>query len=348
MKRFIAACLCALVGFTFCSCSNSNKIKHKYISQEIESVNYNNVSARTCNVWLDNNGVYYCSHDFFFNVYSITSKGRSRIRSLSYGCDLISLDGKLYMYESKAGTKFNFIEYDLIKETSTVIATIKAEIIEYYYVTDDYLYVVSRTSESLQNNLVIYSLNTKKTIKTVENIFSCGIVGDELLYVMNCANKYEIHKYNSLSDTSTSIGSFEYKLNEYEELESSDVNYTSNKIVFRYHKYDGKTETSKLVIYQLDDGAIIEFEPTNYISNIIAYDRYAFIVTIKNNNPNNVDYTSTLYRLNLDTLEFYEISTFNDHIDLFVTSDEDVYVMSNKIYDLTYYDINGTNTKIIQ
>ena len=340
-------CLLFLCGALFSCRANKLTYTKPTLSSYNNKFNYNNLSAGTNNIFIDDEGVYYNDKELFqryYRVFSITEDGVTPLFfEKGYLQSVPQKKGdKLYVLIHRYNDSHNtyLMEYDYSTKSQKTVATIPDYWIDKFYVVDNVAYYTT-TSE---NKLCIVNLGTSEILTIKDKINTCGIVDNHLRYVI-CENSYcSIYEYNVDSQVSVLIGEFDYT--QYDFLSRcSRANFTKDAIIFM----SNNLEIGPL-FYWLDRNEIEQYNPASGIlTEAIAYEEYLFFVIDENDLRDDRDYTThTVYRLCIDTIEVEAIAQFYGAVYIYVMSDVDVFVHHDFAKQITHYNItDGTSEKIL-
>jgi len=335
-----------LVGYIV-SCFLDNQILNEDMSF---SLNYNNISAGYSSYWVANSRVYFSDNvGYLYPYYEITKEGKEKIAFVggpsSHGIQ--TYGDKVYIYDI-SGDKVRIREYlaSTRTKTSTIIANKLSEgtgKILQCFVIERYAYVL--THEDSVKTLIKISLDTKSFEEICSDIISVGVMNGSVVYLTEKENVYNVFKYDPETLSSTLIGEF------YSDIYTLglfvDGNYTSNSIILFDTDYE--KNTSKILLYNLEDNTLKDFTVDFIVSSMIAYENNAFcVVTTEFHDEDSGKDKNVLYKMDIDRGTFEKLDDIEGMVDLFVTSDDDVFVSSSSFNGLRHYRGNGEYTQAIK
>ncbi len=299
-----------------------------YIPQNNIHQNYNNLYGGT-RFWLTEEAAYYMySPGFTAQYYEQTSYGKRRIMS-SDSTDyakLLECDNILYMLDHTSDFRYRFHTYDL--QTREHKELVDLENSANFFVLDNCVYfIIQPTDTDLRVQLDVLSLDTLEKHTICQSIVTAGVVDGKPAYITQAdalGTKHIFHLYDPISQRVEKTIELPYDI-----YSSPDYSFTSEYLVA---SMEGENGGSKVISYNLRTNEITEHTYNEYIRYIVAYERYAFISTSEKN----------IYRINLWDGSFEKITDNDEQMQIFVTSDEDVYVVSNGTGNVYHYNVDGS------
>ncbi len=328
MKRNMLGVFLIVLTILLSSCS-----KNTFVPQQNINYNYNNLNT-TANFWLTNEAVYYASSPFYMlYYYEQSAKGTKKIMDSdsAHYANIQEYDGILYMYDDTTEAKFRFHSYDLQTKEHKILVNLKG--FGKYFVLQDHVYFMT-CPNSLESAIQfdVFSLQTQQMETVCTSIVAAGVVEDKPTYITNAGTQYTIYTYDPTIQESKMIGAFSYDTTDC----SVVYNFTSDYIVLAL----SDDEDSKVLTYNLHSGETVEHTLSGFISTYIAYEDHAFFISLTDKE------NSDLCRMNLLKGTVEKIDEIQNGSELFVTSDEDVYVdtylMQENCDEIYHYNINGT------
>ncbi|MBQ9107054.1 MAG: hypothetical protein IJY56_04095 [Clostridia bacterium] len=336
-KRIICIALVIITLLTLCSC-DKNQV---YVKQDTIKLNYNNITTGGC-LSITNDVVCFVKHNFGFDLYVIDTKGKHKITTLSYSYGTHVYNDKLFYYDDGISSGFEFFEYDLVTQKSKKIATISVERIYNYYVVDDVIYVEIGDNDTLVKDVVMISPDTGKQKTVANEVFACGIVEGKLNFITKKDNEYSIYGYSIESEQINLLGRFELEAEIYEEY-SCYVNFNSKYITLV--SKDEMNKESEIHIYKYENSSLISYNFKGAIRELIAYDKYAFLRA--DGKADASVSTEIIYRFNIYNLTIEKIAELSGYNELFVGSDDEVYVSSTDFDGIRRYSVDGKYEDVI-
>lgn len=341
MKRYLAMCLCFCLLAALCGCGT----QMYYVPQTGINLNYNNISAGGA-VWFDNDGIYYPSYDrLVLNIRSIDSSGKHRLTTADNTTSLQKHDDCLYWvdYALQPGVQ-KLMKYDLTAGKKTKVVEFTCDDVFECYLVGEYIYAMTSTIDKYSHryNAVMISVQTGDVVDIAKDIFACGVHGDCFYYLVTSGSMMQVYSYDRNKRTSIPLGSFEPELS-ISEYCYEWVNFTSDSVLF----YSIADEESRIHRYDyLQD--IYIFQPVSgFIYSLVAYDEYAFMLVNDQWDEENEDMLSSLYHIELDLLSMERIDEgLRAYDDLFVTSDQDLYLFDSDEDKFYHYTGDGTKEEV--
>ena len=318
----------------FASCANQ-KIDYYNMSEQSISLNYNNISSMACGWWVDSDCILDVQHNFFFDVYMTTEKGRTKIGTTSHGIRPQKYGDVAYWLEVEYPSSMRLIGYNTVTKESQRMVTVDGEDVHGYLILDEILYAITAPAVELEydRTLQAVSMKTNESVVIAKNVISIGVVDGSLRYVMVSEMVYEIYQYDFETQTSVAVGSF--RLDE-EEFPSApgllDVNFTSKYLLFT-------TDMQTPMIYDIERNTVDRLEAMSELDSMIAFESCAFMLQQKESE-------TTLFHFTIESRELKEIATFDTlDVGLFVTSDHDAYVTCDE--SIVQYTSEGKATVVV-
>ena len=345
MKRVLMVILflCVAVGCTGC------QKNYSYTSQENVNINYNNVSADNSFFWLTEDTCYYASAPVYFNnYYAITSEGRQKITSASSQsfAKILSYNNVLYMLDWQDGSVYRLHSYDLQTQEHSVLDYL--ENVLTYFVVDHTLYYIrtDHTEETQSNSLWAYSLMDDVTVQVAPNILRAGVMGSVPAYILREQDLYQIYTYDPVCNQSTPIGEFRYEFSE-DDFWNLGANFTSDSLILSV-TYDDSRST--IVCYDCNRNQLTEHPVDGWVSSVIAYEDYAFMVVTDDDHDGDSDNDkNTISRICLADGTTEKIAEELGMLATYVASDNCVYVYSyTEAGNLYRYDADGTKDLVCE
>ena len=317
-----------------------------YEPQDNININYNNCSSKNIyRVWMSDDTLYYSDSTLFSSqYYALSGKNVKKIPAIHKGyADLIQVyDNVAHLAENPSGDYHNLHAYDLDTETDTDLITVTC--LDTYFVLGQNLYYSSYYGGDDCHPLFSYALVDGTTTEITHSILSFGVINNALAYVVQEDNAFSIFTYDPLKNESVPIGNFE-RAATYSESVSDCVNFTSQYVIFEVENY--QSVVTKLVIYHLESGEVSEITIEDSTCDITAYEEYVFVTTTDYSSDDSNDWESFIYRICLKDGTKEKISQVYGEINIYVASDECVYVTPYADEDYLYrYDLDGIRTRV--
>ena len=322
---------CLLLIFTLCSCSFKPE-SAKYSTQENISFNYNNID-KAADIWLTNENLCFLKDNLIQNYYLVNENGKKKICSNNgYGFGEIQDYGdKIYMLDLKEDideeNAYYLLKcYDVKQKTINDIFTI-ANCSDFFVINDDVFYLQFHWhGDTMEYSLKMYSL-TSKTHTTINNqLFSFGVIENEVYYLTEANGTISIFKYDKLANSSVNCGSFELNQSVEYFKESAEISYTPNYIMC---SLGWLRDQSIVWNFSLKDKSLNQFNFDGEIMSFISYDECSYFISDNEGN------TEAIYKFVNNTGETTKIAEFPGYCGLFVGSDSGAYVVeydTNKIF----------------
>lgn len=342
LKRILAVLTAVCLLFSLCGCH----FGAYYIKQEGMTINYNNIQDPG-SLWMTGNAV--CYHiKPFLGSYSvgITSKGKQVFSSVSLGGTSQIYGNTAYIIKTWGNDEETekiplLCVYSLIDgskewiELGGITEWDDDYDIESACLLNDTLFFSLEQSfhdeETRHTPLYALPLETKKITKVCHDIAesSLGVVDGVLIYATEQDGKYQLYTYDALQNIATCVGQIVFDTYIIEGV----FNYISGAAVFQFkqRELDNGSVTERVLIYDLAQREIVtEYCVDKNIDDFIVYQTYAFFVDYAFGSETG-EYNTDVYRLNLSDGTYEEVITFEDQrVNLFVTSDDFVYVETDE------------------
>ena len=346
MKRFLCLVLSVILCATFCSCTNKNV---KYAKQGNISFNYNNIVNSTYTHWIDENGIY--DVDIKLGTLSVFDEtGNHRIAlQKAPNSRIQTYDGQIYFLNSTTkhadDSEYSLVKYDMSAKEETVLVTFQAQEAFQWCIVENFLYVSVSRCDDLAEDLKAISLETNEITSVANDVFGWGVVDGSVRYIVRSDNEYTAYTYDVCNQTSILIGQFEI------ELQNSDaycwywgINFTSDKIILAVCF----SNNAMLLVYHVQTTALESCEFDSAFSALsIAYDKYIFIATTQKVENDSDLQKNKVHRVCLEDFQMEEIGEFDGNVDLFVTSDDDVFVSSSAFDEIYHCTSQGIGENIL-
>ncbi len=363
--RLLAICICTvLLILSLASCSESGTT---YVTTKDINFNYNNISAGISDIWVENDALYYNNYDI---ITRIDGKGSEDIISSPfyfslgvqvYGEKAYILNTKedeegyfLMEYNAKTGKKLR--EWDL-RSTSAYITTDYKR----FLIVDGMAYIWNEDM-----SVGIIELDTDERELIDDRIVACGAADGKFMYlkrghefIKGSAAEKTISKYIYSVYCYDREANKEILLGEFSDMETFDVyhdpyiSFTDRYVVFTTQPSEAEEGEATLHIYDYIDNKQTERRIYFKSDEIIAFDEYAFIVEQSTEYDEEYDeltyFEAKLHRICLETGEMEEVAEFEaSFIDIFVTSDEDVYVKSSEYNGVIRFNVSTGKEHVIE
>ena len=339
MKQNRLCVFLILISLCMVLCSCRSNFIYENCAQT--NFNYNNISAGISPYWIDDNGVYFMQHNLGFDVCKIDQNGKTKIATISEPSSDIQVYGNnLYYFESEIN-QYVFIQYDLVDAQKECIATVNTERIYDYFLLDNSLFVVEGCDEDFIKSISSISLDNGEKKEIAHDIFAYGIINNTVHYLSKEDHTYSVCKYNSSSSETVILGSFE--LNEEYDGEVESVNFTSDTILCVQNDFEKDASIVSIYDYTARTLETCSFE--GWIDEAVAFEDHAFLCV---SNGVGDSWTYDIYCLNIETGEKTGIQSFSEDVDLFVASDENVYVSSVGFDGIRRYSMDGNYKNILR
>ena len=359
-KRILsAACLFAII-LSLCvflgSCKTSTSTY--YVPQENISYNYNNICAQSSSYWLENDAAY--SLSMFSNVikkadkdglHTLVSNMDSTVPCPVKSGDLIYLLDITDPFDEKI--QYTLKSYNVKTDETKSCVTFDARSIDSYIILGDYLFFADqeifyeeRMPTVIPTDLKCVSIKTGNCTTVAEDILGFGVVNEKVRYVFDSLYTHGIYEYDTEREESALIGEFTYPLYRDDQFRTA-VNFTSDQVIFILDSFEDDKPISRLVKHDISSGKTDTF--MNDVADItyaVAFEKYVF-VTAKD--PDGEDYH--LFRVSLDSLEAEDMGKVHRWSDLFVSSDDTVYIANYLIEDITVierYTVNKEKEAVMK
>ncbi len=344
MKKLLVVVLALILCISLAGCQNSCW----YNPQDNININYNNISSKNIyRVWMSDDTMYYLDTVLFSNrYYSLSGKRTERIpENYSGYADLIQVyDNVAYLADYPEGYDHYLHAYDLDTGTDTELITVTS--LDAYFVLGQNLYysAYGGDDQDVALSLHSYALADGTATEISHSILSFGVINNALAYVVQEDNAFSIFIYDPIEKESVPIGKFERDAT-YSESVSDCVNFTSQYVVFVVEDY--QSGVTKLVVYHLESGEVSEITIEDITYDITAYEEYVFVTTTDYSSDDSNDWESFIYRICLKDGTKEQIGQLYGGLNIYVTSDECVYVLPANEDEYVYrYDLDGSRTRV--
>ncbi len=315
------------------------------------STNYNNISAGHTTRWISDNEVYLSETIAFLTpYYKITKKGKKRIAFVgdSQGYGVQAHGDKIYVHDLSGNKMVRIREYlDSTKEkTATIKAPINSSdssvILEQCLIVDNNAYILT---DGDTKKLTRVSLNSTSFEEICSGVISAGVMNKSVVYITKSDSIYTVSKYNPETNSADKIGEFFSDI--YTSGFFDEVNYTSNNIIL-FHPHYTENNT-RIVVYNCEYNTLKDFTVNIFVDLMVAYEDSAFCVAkTEVHNENAYKNKNTLYKINIDDFSLEKIDDIEGIVEMFVTSDDDVYVWASSFEGIRHYKSNGEFSQIIK
>lgn len=340
MRRLFVIGLCFCLLCVFCGCGK----QMTFIPQSGISLNYNNIS-NSFGVLFDNDGVYYISHDLLtMNIRSIDSSGKHRLTLSSLATSMQKHGETLYWVEDGLQSNdYNLMKYDISAGKKSRVISFTCDSVYDCYLVGEYLYAMTydTTAFEITYDAVQVSISTGDVVHIAKDIFGCGISVGRFVYLVADNDSMVVYGYDAKNGRSEELGSFEPDLAIDEDI-NEYVNLTSDSVVL----YSDDGTDTKIHVYDFVNDTYSFEEAPSYVYNLIAFEDCAFALLVDGWDENNEIMHFSLHHLKLDTMEFQRLDDQLQYVDIFVTSDHDVYVSASEDRYYHYTD-DGVKKNIV-
>lgn len=305
--------------------------------------NYNNVAANNSNFWLSENTLYYRRDTLLSSGYYMTAAtGNKEIVSIDSGSPwkILEYENTLYLLDNLSPGVFRLHYYNMATGTDKSLGTLTG--VYKYFVIGQYLYYLQEADNGVEwiQSLWVCSLidGTKKQIEY--SVLGAGVIDDVPVYLTRDNENFSLHRYVAEKDIIELWAEFSFKLSAEEVIEEY-INFTSQRIVLTV----SDEITTKLVCYELNSGTLSTYSIEGWVSSVIAYEKYAFIVLTETNSNEVRNWNNTIYQIGLETGSMKKLGQIRGSLNTFVRSDDAVYVVSSRNERTVYrYDASGHKT----
>lgn len=315
----------------------------RYYPKESDSFhyNYNNFSAKNFSLWLTEDACYGIQGGWSTVEYcAVTEHGIETIYTAesTTAKEVITYGNTLYMVDGLDGAGFWLHSYDMETETHTGLGSVS--FLSTYFVVGNAMYYRQEYSADDQflSPLWYYSMTDGSKVKIAESTLSAGVIDGVPAYIVQNENEFFIYLYDAQSGVSEQIGQFSCSISEDEGVDRY-VNFTSEQVILSISQsYYGEC---RLVCYNFKTGELVEHVISKWVTSVIAYENYAFVVAVDNISWDLEWWQSTVYRISLKDGNLQKITKMRGEVETFVPSDEYVFLRSinkqRKIYRCDAY-----------
>lgn len=337
MKKICIVVLLVLSSLIFASCNQ----EWKFTKPENVNLNYNNISSES-NFWVDNGAVYFFETGIASTpAFRYDENGKTRIDSfgklefvmddMAYFSDTTDAGAtKLYRKKMPDGKKEEIGIFQYVEDFFVLDGYLFYEEIE----SNEYL---SGDDDICKKTLNMLSLNgnSSERIKIADLVVSSGVADENLMYIRQEGDGLRVYSYDISNAKSNYIGEMPHIQDDYSYW---DVSYTSGKIVFANQNSD-----SSVYVFNFRTGKLAEYGNFKFVYSVIAYEEYAYVMDVDFNDETETE--TEIFRLSLSDGSCKKITVCEGRPDIFVTSDNDMYMYMDDIY---HFDASGEKTTILQ
>lgn len=342
MRKGIALILAICIAVCLAGCSKS----YSYTPQENIHFNYNNISADNSTFWLTEDSCY-CpgSPLYFLYYYCINQSGRKMIESAGNAAFAViqAYDNMVYMLDWTDDSTYKLHSYNT--ETGKHQDLIRLREGRSFFVVGENLYYFQEHDNGVDmvQSLWVYSLTDGTSTAIASHVLDAGVMDGIPTYVTQNKDTVSIYAYDPNGDQSTLTGSFSCSL-KHNEYVTDYVNFTDDQVIVTVLS----DSSSRILCYHCESGQLSEYQIDGWLSSVIAYQEYAFVIkTYNTQSHDSDDWDNTIYRVSLKDGSMDEIGSAKGLIDTFVASDDCVYAASYTDWDHIYrYDSDGNKTLV--
>lgn len=349
MKKILAVLTAVCLLFSLCGCH----FGAYYIKQEGMTINYNNI-FNGGELWLTENAVCFLRGGLFLGsirYVCLTPQGEKSIDWVDFDCGVFIDNDTAYITETSAPSNGNVFGEDEVTDPVPYLCVyninngqkryIKVDIaldwweyrISVFYVLNDtLLFVVSYNGDNGENTDALYAMSLEKEeiIKIHENIVlsSLGVLDGIPVYAVEQDGQYCLYNYDLAENKSVLIGKLTHK--KIRQASSVAIRYIPGGVLVNTADAEDGRET--VLIYDIKQQTFTaEHEVDVGVYQPIPFENYVFFYDSEKKAGNEEEWYDVVYRLKLSDGTYEKVATFeNQYIDLFVTSDNFVYVKTDE------------------
>ncbi len=309
-------------------------------------MNYNNISARAgVRIWLTQDAAYFLEDNLFQHYFKVSAQGKEMLVQNNgggfgeievYGNTAIILDHDISINPERSIYRFRMLDLGT-KKTKTIA---KVENVEKFLYLDGNIFALcyEAREDEFVYSIKMISVPDGQISDIATSVFAIGVRNGKATYIEKTGNIFTVYEYSVLEKMSRLVGECSIPL-AYGEALLEGVNFTSDYIVMAVR--NSEEFTSRIIMYSVETNEVVSRIVDFYVDEMVAFDETAFILGTRDFQSESKFQVNKLYSVNLATVNIEEIVEIMGRPEIFVTSDNDAYILQGGYSKTEHYSTSG-------